>query len=310
MIGARGLTLCFGLFACTLVDPDCGADQPADTKPTPIQVDGLHNVFRVSPHIYSGSGPDDARAFEGLAALKIKTIISVDGAKPNIEASKKHGLRYVHIPIGYNGVPREQILQLAKAINECLGPFYIHCHHGKHRGPAAAAVALICADPQCTSADALRVMKNAGTDPRYMGLFDSVEKLDRPNKDEIQKAGPLTEVARVGAFTQAMVALDQHFDHLKLARTAGWKMPNDHPDIDPAREALQLFEHYQEMRRRPDIMKKPAEFQAFLREGESASRALEMALRGDQNKIDGKAAENAFARTAMNCNSCHAKFRD
>jgi hypothetical protein len=39
-----------------------------------------------------------------------QTIISVDGARPNVDAAKKEGLSYVHIPIGYNGVPRKRVL--------------------------------------------------------------------------------------------------------------------------------------------------------------------------------------------------------
>lgn len=68
----------------------------------------------MTPHLYSGSGPDGPKAFASLARLGIKTIISVDGARPNVEAAKKSGLRYVHIPISYDGVPRERALQLVR----------------------------------------------------------------------------------------------------------------------------------------------------------------------------------------------------
>src|SRR5262245_28041450 len=156
----------------------------AIAKPTEIEIDGLHNVFRVSPQIYSGSGPEDAKAFAALAKLGIKTIISVDGARPNVTAAKKAGLRYVHLPIGYGGVPNERVVQLAKALHELPGPFYIHCHHGQHRGPAAAAVAQLCADEKCTVADALMLLKSAGTDARYKGLFESITKFERPKPTE------------------------------------------------------------------------------------------------------------------------------
>jgi hypothetical protein len=302
------MKLCGMLVICAFVAPASIVSQPTTSTLTPIQVTGLHNVFRLTPQIYSGSGPENDKAFEALAALGIKTIMSVDGAKPNLDAAKKHGLRYVHLPIGYNSVPRERVVQLAKAMNECSGPIYLHCHHGIHRGPTAAAIAQLCADPKCTVADALQFMKSAGTDPRYKGLFDSVEKFTRPSEDELKRASPLPESSPVAAFTQAMVAIDQHFNHLKLARKAGWKAPAEHPDIEPGREALQLVEHYKELRRRPDVAKKPADFQTFLREGEAAARDLESAL--NMKKGDAKAAEAAFHRTSMICVSCHAKFRD
>lgn len=57
----------------------------------------------------------------------------------------KFGLRYVHLPHGYDGVPADRTKELAKAVRELEGPIFIHCHHGKHRSPAAAAVACVSA---------------------------------------------------------------------------------------------------------------------------------------------------------------------
>jgi protein tyrosine phosphatase (PTP) superfamily phosphohydrolase (DUF442 family) len=289
-----------------------GLGQSLSGGATPVEVDGLHNVFRVSPQLYSGSGPDSARAFAALARMGVNTLISVDGARPDVETARKLGLRYIHIPIGYNGVPREKVLQLAKAMKELRAPFYLHCHHGKHRGPAAAAVARLCADEQCSVAEALQFLKKAGTDPRYKGLFESVEKLVRPEMEEWRNARPLVETAPVVGLTQAMVAIDHAFDNLKLAHKAGWKTPPDHPDIDPPHEALQLLEQYQELGRQPAMLKKPADFRRWLHEGEIAVRDLEQILRQARRtgKLDEKAAERIFFRAGAVCNACHAKYRD
>jgi protein tyrosine phosphatase (PTP) superfamily phosphohydrolase (DUF442 family) len=285
--------------------------QPLATDPAPVQLEGLNNVFRVTAQLYSGSAPEDAKAFAALAKLGIKTIISVDGAQPNVAAARKAGLRYVHIPVGYNGVPHERVLQLAKAIKVLPGPFYIHCHHGQHRGPTAAAVAHLCADDQCTVAGALKLLQSAGTDPAYKGLFASVEKLTRPKESEWRNV-PLMESERVAGFTQTMVAIDQHFDHLKLARQASWQPPKAHPDVDPPHEALLLLEQFQELRRQPTMMKKPADFQNRLRNAQEAARALEKLLRQakQDRKVDAKAIDTTFARAAATCTACHAKYRD
>jgi len=53
-------------------------------------------------------------------------------------------MRYIHVPIAYSGLSREQEIRIASAISGAEGPLYLHCHHGKHRGPAAAATALVC----------------------------------------------------------------------------------------------------------------------------------------------------------------------
>ncbi len=228
-----------------------------------------------------------------------------------MDAAKKERLRYVHVPIGYNGVPQERVLQIAKAMNELPGPFNIHCHHGKHRGPAAAAVAMLCADDKCSVTDALKLLKAAGTDPRYKGLFESVEKLSRPTKDDLKKALPLAEAERVAGITQAMVAIDHHFDHLKLARKAGWRSPKDHPDIDPPHEALQLLEQIKELRRQPATAKRPADFQKWLEDTEVAAKAIEKLLR--QAKTEKTVSDEVgrhFTRASAICAACHAKYRD
>lgn len=303
------LLLAIGL--STLVLGHCSADE-TDSALRGVEVDGLHNVLRITDQLYSGNGPDGDRSFASLKKLGIKTIISVDGATPDVERARKAGLRYVHIPIGYNGVPRAKALQIAKAIQELPAPFYIHCHHGKHRGPTAAAVALLCADEQCKVEDALAVMNSAGTDQRYAGLFKSAKSFERPTREELAKlTGELPEAVQAAGITQGMVVLDHSFDNLKLVRAAGWKTPADHPDIDPAHEALQLVEGYQELRRLPELAKRPSEFRKWLDDGHASARELEHLLRTSKDKaIATEAAEKTYRRAAAVCTQCHAKYRD
>jgi protein tyrosine phosphatase (PTP) superfamily phosphohydrolase (DUF442 family) len=117
-------------FACMLPTSD----------PRKIQAAGLHNVYRITDKLMSGSSPDVDAGFKSLKELGVKTVISVDGAKPDIVHAHKYGLRYVHIPFGYDGIPRQQVLRLARAVRDLPGPIYIHCHHGVHRGPAGKSL--------------------------------------------------------------------------------------------------------------------------------------------------------------------------
>jgi hypothetical protein len=67
-------------------------------------------------------------------------------------------------------VPEDRIKELAKAVRELEGPVYIHCHHGKHRSPAASAVACVAAGliaPQ----SALAILEAAGTSSADRPLF-------------------------------------------------------------------------------------------------------------------------------------------
>src|SRR4051794_15740036 len=85
-------------------DPSTPRETPSEDI-RPLEVEGLHNVFRVSARVYSGSVPEGDEGFASLHSLGIKTVISVDGMQPDVEAAGRYGLGYVHLPFGYDGVP-------------------------------------------------------------------------------------------------------------------------------------------------------------------------------------------------------------
>lgn len=53
-------------------------------------------------------------AFAELRELGVRTIIHVDGDTPDASAAERHGLRYVHLPHGYEGVPKARVAELAR----------------------------------------------------------------------------------------------------------------------------------------------------------------------------------------------------
>src|SRR5689334_12328059 len=135
-----------------------------------VEAPGLHNVFSIGTNLFSGSSPDEDAGFETLKKMGIKTLISVDGAKPDVKRAHEFGMRYIHLPHGYDGISKKTQLELAKAAQVTEGPIYIHCHHGKHRGPAA--VAIICmVDRGWNATQAESWLHAAGTDTNYTGLF-------------------------------------------------------------------------------------------------------------------------------------------
>jgi hypothetical protein len=90
--------------------------------PERLDIPGVENVFRLTPWLYSGGDPRGTEGLAALQALGIRTIISVDGAVPNVEAARQLGMRYVHLPLGYDGVPRAQAVRLVKAVRTLPGP--------------------------------------------------------------------------------------------------------------------------------------------------------------------------------------------
>jgi len=277
------------------------------TVPDPHGTPGLHNVQVLSPQLITGSSPEGDEGFQTLKSLGVRTIITVDGARPDVERARKFDMRYVHLPISYDGVPREQALRIARAIRDLPCPIYLHCHHGKHRAPAAAATARLCLDDRCGVDDAIEGMKRSGTDPHYTGLYASPRELKRPTKEELDRVlAEFPEVSPIPPLAEAMVHLEEHWDRLTAIRAAGWKVPRTQPDLDPPHEALQLREGYHEMSRM--IGKKSDEFQRWLRDAEMEAGTLEKLLR--QKEPDTEAIEKSYRTSQQACKQCHLRYRD
>ena len=274
----------------------------------------LPNAIQIHDKVISGGQPDGEQAFRELKELGVKTLISVDGAKPELALAKKYGLRYVHLPHGYNGIPPERVAELAKAVREFDGPIYIHCHHGKHRSPAAAAAASVSAGMIEPSAS-LAILMLAGTNKNYRGLFESVASAQRI-EDEVLDAlqAEFPELAKLPPMAEAMVELEHTHDHLKQFSKVGWTKLLTHPDLDPAHESLLLQEHFQEMLRLESVAKNPEGFRKMLKESEADAESLESALRQWNRSIKSvpvpTGLTESFDRISANCTTCHRRYRD
>jgi protein tyrosine phosphatase (PTP) superfamily phosphohydrolase (DUF442 family) len=276
-------------------------------EPETLTVPGVHNVWRITPTVYSGSSPEGAAGFAGLRALGVRTVVSVDGAEPDVALAEQHGLRYVHVPIGYDGVPRDRALQLAQVLRTLPGPVFVHCHHGKHRGPAAAMAACRLLDPRWDADRARRWLEQAGTDPHYRGLYADVAQTTPATTDEWQQV-PTDFSSRVAGtgWVARMVHIDECWEQLLLIRSADWQTPADHPDLDPPHVALQLRELYRELARHPETAQHSADVRSLLQAAETTAGQLEHALR----QHDRSAAQVAFTQTQHLCKQCHRTARD
>ncbi len=283
------------------------ASASAAITPQKLKVAHLPNALRIHAKVISGGQPDGDAGFRELNELGVKTIISVDGARPDVASARKYGLKYVHLPHGYDGISNERVKELAKAVRDLDGQVYIHCHHGKHRSPAAAAVACVSAG-LIEPSTALGVLKAAGTSENYRGLYQSAEsarKLDEALLDALQVEFP--ETAKLPPLAEAMVELECTHDHLKAIAAAGWKSPAGDPDLDPPHEALLLKEHFTELLRAGEVQRQSEKFRELLAESEKAAGELELALRDGSAVSD---AAKALARVSQNCTACHRQFRD
>ncbi|QDT54362.1 hypothetical protein Pan44_23950 [Caulifigura coniformis] len=297
-VGVIGIALtAAGLFA---------ADNPAagpPAAPRKVAANSLPNAYRITANVISGGLPDGDAGFQELKALGVRTVISVDGMAPDAEKAKSYGLRYVHLPHGYDRIPLERGRELAKAIQDLPGPVYIHCHHGKHRAPAAAAVACIEAGLLPAGAGEA-VLKTAGTNPNYRGLYESVRQarpLSAAELDRLQVE--FREKSPIPPFAEAMVELEHAFDAVRQESSRNWSRSGD-----TRAAALLLVEHYREMQRLEDVQRRPASFREFLAAGEQAAMQLQSSASGES--VDARQAEAALKTLSSGCADCHAAYRD
>jgi hypothetical protein len=94
---------------------------------------------------------------------------------------------------------------------------------------------------------------------------------------------------------------------LKQIRSAGWRTPASHQDLDPAHEAMQLREAFQEALRLTGTHDRPAEVGHGLADAVRKAESLEMRLRAGAAP---PALDQAFNDTGASCTRCHAKYRD
>lgn len=308
------LTVLSLLAACgiTRTDSHIEARPPTIPMPTmaetrPADLPGLHNVVRYADGLMSGAQPEGEEAFETLAGLGVRTIISVDGAKPEVELARKHGLRYVHLPIGYDGISPERKAELARAVKELPGPVYIHCHHGKHRS-AGAASAIVRALGVGDGETMLARMKVSGTAPNYKGMWACASDTERLSAADLAKASnEFPSVYKTSGMVDGMVAIDVENDHVKGIEKAGWKTADDHPDMFPAKASGGLKRALRAMLDDGETKAKDDEFRALMQATLDSASALDDAVAAGKSP---EQLSELFKKVGQSCKDCHTKYRD
>ncbi len=303
-------------FAVLLAIPGCHSPSsppaPSTTSarpgftPVPTSFAHIENAFQLGPNLWSGGEPLGDQAFTALAQAGIKTIVSVDGARTDVETARRHGLNYIHIPIGYNGIPPDAAAQLTAVADSVRDGIFIHCHHGRHRGPAAAAI-LARARGAWDAAQALRFLQQAGTAPEYAGLYRAATEYRRPDPESIQRAASsLSPSVSPDDMVAAMVRIDLHAEVLTDMKAVGWKVLDSAPDETPVQVARLFREQFSEGIRLGFGPHDDADFLEAMRRSETAARDLELALA----RADTAGADQAWKTVRENCTTCHRRWRN
>jgi len=279
---------------------------PTSTEREPVRIEcSLENVWRLSPRILSGGQPKSAADFQWLKAQGIQVLVSVDGIRPDLENAAKFQLRYVHIPIGYDSLPIDAQRSLAAVSKLPDQGIYVHCHHGKHRGPTAAAVLCLLDDGRGVSS-ALSILETAGTSKQYRGLWQSVEKF---KLSDATKGSPpeLRSVAPVKPIAQAMAKIDRQFlelqDLLDKTKKRGEQIGTDSLRQANSTRIAELRELLaQEFRELPRVTKVHPE---------AAQQYLDVAeLFASLRTNDRSELQSGLARIEQRCATCHKDYRN
>jgi protein tyrosine phosphatase (PTP) superfamily phosphohydrolase (DUF442 family) len=171
-----------------------GSPSEQRSQPDRIDAPGIENVFQLSPRLLRGGQPQGEMGFEPLKRLGDRTVIRVDGSQPDVDTARRYGLRYFHLPVGYDGIPFYEVIRLVAAVRDLPGPVFVHCHYGEHRGPAGAAVCVVATEGW-DQAQARSWLERAGT-AELQGTLRHGRRLHAPfgTRTERRHNGPTTGI--------------------------------------------------------------------------------------------------------------------
>ena len=271
-----------------------------------IESKTLQHVARPSAWLISGSAPLTDAQFDELKQWGVRTVLSVDGAYPDVERAEARGMRYAHLPIGYDGIDGEQGARIARAMRDLPRPIYIHCFHGKHRGPAAAAYGLVCLD-ELSAERGVQFLEQMGTSHGYPGLYGVVGQATKLDAAQIDAASAeFPSRAKVSGLVEAMVTIDRCRESVERIQKAGWTTSPEHLDLDPTHETQRLADLIAGLRDSEAMSGRDPEFREFMTQcADDAIALAQVVAVADRAK-----AEVTIARVDAACLQCHASYRN
>jgi len=276
---------------------------PPTEPPEPVEpAPPIRNVLRIADNVYAGSSAASDAALDHIQEMGIKVIVSVDAAVPPIEEASARGMRYVQVPLGFNGIPRAQALALTRAIKEAEGPVYVHCLDGSNRAPAAAAMGCIGAG-LIDHAAAAAVRKRVETGTAYAGLWRDVAAFQPPPPDT--ELPELLEVAEVSTFKAAMTMIDRSYRKVTYCADAQWRTPPRHPDLMPDSSAQALWHGFLEASRENPFPDDPRFTRWLL-----AAKAHAQGVQDAMIPVDPAVASKHLKALQKSCTQCHNAYRN
>jgi protein tyrosine phosphatase (PTP) superfamily phosphohydrolase (DUF442 family) len=98
----------------------------------PLSVEGLPNLFRVTPQLYRSAQPDES-GMVNASKMGITTVLSLRVSNDDPELSRGTGLSLRRVPIYTWNIGEDDIVSALRIIRDAPGPVLVHCRHGADR---------------------------------------------------------------------------------------------------------------------------------------------------------------------------------
>ena len=217
---------------------------------------------------------------------------------------------------GVGGITEDEVMQIAKSFRELEAPFYVHCFHGRHRGPAAAAIGRVALDGLERGVAIAEMRQWCSTAAKYEGLYSTVATATIPSAEQTAAYDfDFAPARHAVGMREGMIVMTRVWDEVKLVEANGWQPDEEHPDIDPLRSAT----IFAQLLRACDEAERPRgageDFEEMMAAGlDGADRLVELLT---DCRVEGVAPderlerlEAAFDVVSESCLDCHVDYRN
>lgn len=164
---------------------------PFEQRPSswaqPVAIQGLPNLYQVSPVLYRAAQPDasglillNQKPLLTNAQTPIKTIISLRAGAPDADITPPIGVNYVQIDFDTWHVKESDVVQVLRIMNTpSMQPVLLHCKHGADRTGMMTALYRIV-NQGWSKADAIAEMRQGGFGyhPMWFNLTHYINNVD------------------------------------------------------------------------------------------------------------------------------------
>lgn len=145
---------------------------------TPLSVEGLPNLHKVTETLYRSAQPT-AAGLRNAESLGINTVLNLRGFHNDDELAESTKLTLVRVKIDTWDMDEENILAALRVILQAEGPILVHCQHGADRtGTVIAAYRMVVQDWPREAAIAEMTEGGYGFHSTWGNLINLLENLD------------------------------------------------------------------------------------------------------------------------------------